>query len=178
MQGIQRWNNLYDIAAEQAGHFTAMQAKEAGFSLPLLEHHCQTGRIFRVQRSIYRVRHYPPDDHEDLVVLWLWSGQQGCFSHGTALALHDLSDYLPTHTDMTVPANWKGRRLQLAANLKLHCQDLEPSEKNRFGCFQITTVVRTLVDCARVGLSPEWLEQAQDLAHRRGLLPASELLKR
>ena len=88
-----------------------------------------------------------------------------------------LSDHLPTYTDMTVPASWKGRRLQLPAGLKLHCQDLQPSDKIQHGCFQLTDVARTLIDCAQVGLSPEWLEQARNQARRRGLLPA-ELLNR
>ena len=80
------WNALYEMAAAQDGYFTTRQAAAAGYSRPLLARHLTSGRIVRVRRGIYRVVHYPPSDHEDLVVVWLWSGQAGVFSHETALA--------------------------------------------------------------------------------------------
>lgn len=98
------WEALLDRAVEQGGYFTTAQAEELGFSPELLIHHAKRHRILRARRGIYRVRHLPPQDDEQFVQLWLWSGQAGTFSHGTALALHDLSDILPHRIDLTVPA--------------------------------------------------------------------------
>jgi hypothetical protein len=36
--------------------------------------------------------HFPAGEHEEPVVVWLWSERQGVFSHQTALGLHGLSE--------------------------------------------------------------------------------------
>ncbi len=78
------------------------------------------GRVVRVRRGIHRLVHVPASEHEDLVVLSLWAAQDGAFSHETALALHDLSDVLPSKIHMTIPASWGCRRLRVPADLVLH----------------------------------------------------------
>lgn len=115
------WDKLFEIAAAQDGYVTNMQAAEAGYSLPLIQFHIHAERLERAQRGILRLVHYPAGEHEDLVVLWLWSQQQGVFSHETALMLHDLSDALPAKLHMTVPSAWSERRLRLPKGLPL-CQ--------------------------------------------------------
>ena len=55
---------------------------------------------------MYRLVEFPTGEHEDLVIAWLWSDRAGVFSHDTALALHNLSDALPAHLHMTLPATW------------------------------------------------------------------------
>lgn len=67
------WTTLYTLAAAQDGYFTTAQGADAGYSRPLLDHHVKTRRFLRVHRGIYRLRDFPPTDHEDLVVAWLWS---------------------------------------------------------------------------------------------------------
>lgn len=168
MHSLERWNHIYEVASEQSGYFDVDQAAQSGFSLQLLKHHENTGRIRRVRRGIYRLAHFPSGEHEDLVVLWLWSERLGIFSHSTALALHELSDYLPMRYHMTVPSNWKTRRLRVPESLQLHYADVPSADLTRFGCFSITSVQRTLEDCRLAQMSPEWLEQAEAQARQRG----------
>lgn len=59
--------------------------------------------MLRVRRGVYRLVHFPAGDHEDLTAVWLWSQHEGVFSHETALALHDLSDVLPSRAHLTLP---------------------------------------------------------------------------
>ena len=167
---LERWTGLYDIAASQSGYFTTAQASEGEFSLQLLEHHLATGRLLRVQRGIYRLTHFPSGEHDDLVVIWLWSQHKGVFSHGTALALHELSDYLPVRYHLTVPLEWKKRRLKVPPQTELHYADLSSQEKRHFSCFLVTSPERTLADCRADGLSPEFMMQAEAQAKQRGLL--------
>ena len=82
------WQALYDVAAAQEGLFTTRQAATAGYSPPLLTHHQKAGRIVRIRRGIYRLVHFPPGEHEELVTAWLWTDAQGVLSHETALSLH------------------------------------------------------------------------------------------
>lgn len=170
MQSVERWSQLYDVAASQAGCFTVAQASEAGFSLQLLEHHCRAGKIQRIRRGIYRLTHFPSSELEDLVVLWLWSERKGIFSHGTALGLWELSDYLPMVYFMTLPFAWKKRRLRVPGSVELFFDDLDSSEISWHGPIPITTVNRTLRDCAGAGIAFEWLKGARDNAVQRGLI--------
>jgi len=164
------WDALYEMTAAQDGYFTTRQAAAAGYSRPLLARHLNSGRIVRVRRGIYRVVHYPPSDHEDLVVVWLWSGQAGVFSHETALALHDLSDVLPGKIHLTVPASWNQRRLKTPEQVRLHFAAVDGKEQSWFGSVPATNPRRTLLDCVADRVAPDLVQQAHTQALRRGLL--------
>lgn len=164
-----RWNQLYETAAAQEGHFTTAQAAEAGYYPQLLTKYLKNGRIVRARRGVYRLVHFPPGDHEDLVVIWLWSNRTGVFSHETALALHQLSDVLPSKTHLTLPASWRSRRLQLPAGVVPYFADLDDGDRTWAGAVQVTAAARTVVDCAEAGLAPEFVEQAIEEGVARGL---------
>ncbi len=51
------WDQLYEIASAQDGHFTTSQAATAGYSPQLLAKYLKNGRISRVRRGIYRLVH-------------------------------------------------------------------------------------------------------------------------
>lgn len=167
------WDHLYKVAEGQAGYFTTRQAAEAGCSPQLLVY-LGGKRVARVRRGIYRLVHFPASDHEDLVMLWLWSDRAGVFSHETALALHDLSDVLPGKVYMTVPAPWQRRRLRVPEDLVLHFANVEGVERAHFGAVPVTAPLRTLRDSLAADLAPGFVEQAMLQARRRGLISAAE----
>jgi predicted transcriptional regulator of viral defense system len=169
------WQTLYDIAATQEGLFTTMQAAAAGYSDPLLAHHQKAGRITRIRRGIYRLVHFPPGDHEDLVAVWLWAKAIGVFSHQTALSLLGLSDSLPAQIHLTLPADWQHRRLRVPQGLDLHYGEVPDNELTWVGAVPVTSTRRTLDDCAQSGLTPDLLRQAASQALARGLVTKSEL---
>jgi len=169
------WDRLYGVAAGQAGLFTTEQAAKVGYSPQLLRHHLGSGRVVRVRRGIYRLVHFPTQEHQELVEVWLWSGQAGVFSHETALALLELSDVLPASLHLTLPSAWKRRRLRTPAGVALHHGDITAAERSWVGPVPITTPARTLNDCAIGGLSPELLRQGSQEALQRGLVGRSEL---
>lgn len=169
------WDRLYEVAAAQEGLFTTQQAAEAGYSPQLLIHHLSSGRVVRVQRGIYRVVHFPAGEHEELVSAWLWSERIGVFSNQTALALHRLSDALPSQLHLTLPSNWRHRRFRVPDGIVLHYADISKQDRSWFGPVPITSVKRTLNDCARDGLSPELLRQAAKQALHRGVVARTDL---
>lgn len=170
------WSALYALAASQDGHFTTAQAADAGYSRPLLDHHVNAGRFLRVQRGIYRLRDFPSADHEDLVVAWLWSGEQGVASHETALLLHGLSDVLPARVDLTLPTSWRGRRIKVPRIARLHHADVPDAERTWSGPVPITNPLRTLVDCVADHVQPDLIGQAVRDGLRRGLFTERELV--
>lgn len=164
------WDSLYSTAETQAGHFTTAQAAEAGYSPPLLQKYLASGRITRVRRGIYRVVHFPSTEHEALVVFWLWAEKMGCFSHETALALHELSDVLPATTHITVPSSWRRRRLRIPDGLVMHHEDIGDGDRAWLEMVPITAVARTIRDCIDTHLAPDLIRQAIDEARERGLI--------
>jgi predicted transcriptional regulator of viral defense system len=169
------WNHLFETAAAQDGLFTTQQAAEAGYSPQLLAHHLGAERVVRVRRGIYRLVHFPAGDHEELTVVWLWSEFAGVFSHQTALALHDLSDVLPSQAHLTLPTSWKKRRLQVPDGVVLRYGNVSESERRWFGPVPATDPARTLEDCAHEHLPPELLRDAALDALHRGLVSREEL---
>lgn len=163
------WNELSATAATQAGYFTAKDAREAGFSLPLLQHYLTAGRVERSQRGIFRLTNYPPSDEEALVPAWLWSRREGVFSHETALSLHELSDALPAKLHLTVPSAWDARRIKIPSGMVLHYSDIVDQDREWRGPVQLTTPLRTIVDCMLAAVAPDLIEQATRQSVRRGL---------
>ena len=168
------WERLYEIASAQEGYFTTQQASDAGYSSPLLYKHIKAGRISRARRGVYRLVHFPAGEHEELAIVWLWSEQAGVFSHQTALALHELSDALPSKIHITLPASWTARRLRTPPGVIVHHADVPKSDRTWFGPVPATSPRRTLIDAAG-DVSPELLQQATRQATRRGLVAKRDL---
>lgn len=169
------WDALYESAAAAAGYVDAAAAHDAGFSNQLLRYYVNAGRLERAARGIYRLVHFPASDHEDLVVVWLWSKREGVFSHETALALHELSDAMPALHHLTLPSAHAARRLRVPDGVRLHYADLDAEEIGWIGAVPVTSPRRTLRDCVDAAVSPDLVEQAAEQAMRRGLLRRTEV---
>jgi predicted transcriptional regulator of viral defense system len=168
------WDALFSIAQAQGGCFSTRQAAEAGYSPQLLHTHLGNGRVKRVRRGIYRLVHFPSCEYEDLIVLWLWTEQMGVFSHETALALHDLSDVLPSRVHMTVPARWQRRRLRIPAGLVLHHADIRDVDRTEVSVVPVTAPLRSLRDAIEASVPHDLVRQAVFQARRRGLISGQE----
>ncbi|MCP4602752.1 MAG: hypothetical protein GY847_19925 [Proteobacteria bacterium] len=175
MSGSPDWDRLYEIAAAQEGHFTTAQAAEAGYSPQLLAKYLKSDRITRVRRGVYRLIHFPAGEHEEFVVIWLWAERVGVFSHETALALHGLSDVMPAKVYLTLPSFWKRRRLRVPEGVVLHFTDIEDADRTWFGAVPVTTVTRTLGDCADARVAPDFVRDAFEEAADRGLVDRNSL---
>jgi len=169
------WDALYRAAAPQGGFFTTSQAHEVGYSGALLAYHERIGHLEHAARGIFRLTNYPPGEQEDLIVTWLWSERVGVFSHETALALHELSDALPSRHHLGVPMSWSARRLRVPMNVILHHGDVPKRDIAWAGPVPVTTPLRTVVDCTLAHVEPDLVRQAKAQAQKRGLFTAAEL---
>lgn len=168
-------DQLFELASGQAGVFTVEQAAAAGYAKDLLSWHAASGNLRRLRRGIYRFVRFPPHEDEELVVLWLWSKQLSVFSHETALSLHQLSDILPMRTHLTVPLSWRKRRLRVPPGVALEYGDLRDDERKWVGAVPVTSVLRTLADCARAHVAQEFIDSAVRQALDRGLVSKDEI---
>jgi predicted transcriptional regulator of viral defense system len=169
------WDRLYEIALAQEGHFTTAQAAEAGYYPQLLAKYLKNGKIARIRRGIYRLAHFPASEHEDLIVVWLWTERVGVFSHETALALHGLSDVLPARVHVSLPSAWSKRRLRVPRGVMLHFTNVEEDDRTWVGAIRVTTVYRTLIDIVEARVSPDLVCDAFEEAAERGLVDRNAL---
>lgn len=169
------WDRLYELASSMHGYFTTRDAATAGFSSQLLLKHIDAGRVSRARRGVYRLVHFPAGEHEELVVVWLWSDRRGVFSHQTALALHGLSDVLPAKAHLSLPSSWQKRRLRVPPGVVIHHGDIPKRERAWFGAVPATSARQTLNDCAHEKLAPDLLRQAAREAVRRGIVAKDDL---
>ena len=164
------WDRLYETAGAQEGYFSTIQAAEAGYSVQLLVKHIKNGRISRARRGVYRLVHFPASEHEEFVIVWLWTERAGIFSHETALFLHGLSDALPSRVHVTLPASWSRRRLRVPKDVVPHFSDIADMDRAWMGPVPVTNVSRTITDCAQDGVAPDLVRDAFEQASDRGLI--------
>lgn len=163
---------LYEIAAAQGGYFTAAQALQAGYAYSQQHFHRQRGNWLQIERAIFRLRDFPPAEHEDLIRWSLWSrdqkgAPQAVVSHDTALTLHELSDVMPARVHLTVPP---GFRKKHPPGCVLHKASLATEEIETRTGYRVTRPLRTLLDVAASPLSQEHLERAVHDALERGMV--------
>jgi predicted transcriptional regulator of viral defense system len=169
---------LYELAATQAGYFTAAQARALGYSARSLVHHVSAGHIERISRGFYRLGGVPTNSHDDVVAAWLrLARRHAVVSHETALALYDLAPSRAQGVHLTVSRDRRPRTTQAATDAKIHTTTtpLRRDEvASRFGV-QLTSPARTIADVADIGTDPSVVIEATARAFATGLVSASEL---
>ena len=171
---------LYQIAATQAGYFTARQAIDSGFQDSTHQYHVQTGNWIREWRGIYRLARYPNSDDGHYVLWSLWSRNrngipQGIYSHETALVLFDLADVMPQKIHMTVPRGFR-RQSQIPKVLILHFSNISPKDIEQREGYRVTKPIRTLIDLAvDESVSSDTISQALREGKQRGLVTRSNV---
>jgi predicted transcriptional regulator of viral defense system len=173
----QRLQRLFDLAAGQAGYFTATQAREIGYSARSLVHHVAAGHFERLGRGFYRLVGVPAGPHEDVVAAWLRVSSRGAVvSHDSALALYDLAPSRSHEIHLTLPRDQRPRS-KSASGVRLHTTTTPlPRDEvsKRFGV-DITSPARTIADVADIGTDPSVVLEAIGRALAIGLASPGEL---
>ncbi len=163
---------LYNLAESQAGYFTTAQAVKSGVTRQLLAYHCDEGNLERVAHGIYRLRRFPAQPFEDLIVTCLWAGSDTVVSHETALAVYELGDAMPATMHITVPRRFRGRR----SGVRVHQAALPAKDRSSYNGVPVTSVERTLIDVAATS-DPSLALGAAEEALARGVTTRSRLLR-
>lgn len=165
---------LFAVAADQAGYFSAAQAKAVGYSYQAQAHHVSAGNWLRIDRGLFRLAEWVADVHDDLARWTLWSRGRGVVSHESALAVHGIGEFESARVHITV-----GPRFTMSDDaLTLHYADLpEPDILQRAG-FRVTNPARSLIDLAALSPDEEQLGRAIHEAQTRGLITLRSLRSR
>lgn len=165
---------LFARAAEQAGYFTAAQAKAIGYSYQAQAHHVGAGNWLRIDRGLFRLAEWVPDLHDYLARWALWSKGRGVVSHETALSVHSIGEFESRRVDLTVPPGFTMRDRAV----KLHYADLPPSDVLQYTGFRITNPTRSIIDVASLAPDEEQLDRAIAEAKERGMISIRTLRSR
>lgn len=175
MLTAERQRDLFEIAQQQGGYFTAKQAARLGYTASMRNYHVASGNWAREHRGIYRLTLFPTPDRPDLILWWLWSRGRddrpaGVFSHRTALSLHDLTDVNPSKIDLTVPVNFR-KGSGIPGVLRLHFAPVPDSDREVIAGVPVTIPLRAIVDVWTEGTMPKpTLRTAFAEAMRRGAI--------
>lgn len=161
---------LYELAEPRAGYFTTAQAKDVGVSRQQLSYLARSGSIERVAHGVYRLRRFPAQQFEDVIVACLWAGEDVAASHETALAVYGLTDAMPAHVHLTVPRSFRGRR----RGVVVHIAPLAEGQRTSRNGVPVTTVERTVADVAKQSGTAAATEAATQ-AIERGLVTRGRL---
>jgi predicted transcriptional regulator of viral defense system len=165
---------LFALAANQAGYFTAAQAKSLGYSYPAQAHHVGAGNWIRVDRGIFRLNDWVSGVHDDLARWHLWSKQRAVVSHDTALGVHGVGEFESTRIHLTVPPGFRMRDDALV----LHMADLPEEDIELRPGFRLTTLTRSLIDVAAGHADEDQLARALDEGLARGTITRRQLRAR
>lgn len=137
-------NVIYDIAERQGGYFTASQARDRDVSHQQLYYLSRSGSIERVAHGIYRLKRFPSQPFEDVIVATLWAGEGAVASHETALAVYGLTDAMPPVIHVTIEGRFRGRK----KGVTVHTAPLGKGERTMRDNVPVTSPVRTIRDMA------------------------------
>lgn len=165
---------LFALAADQAGYFTAAQAKALGYSYPAQAYHVNAGNWQRIDRGIFRLSEWISDVHDYLVRWMLWSKGRAVVSHDTALGVYGVGEFESPRIHLTVPP---GFRMDDEA-LLLHVAELPADDVVDRTGFRVTTLARSLVDVATLSSDEDQLGRALEEALANGTLTQRQLRAR
>lgn len=168
---------LYDVAAGQGGYFTAAQATAVGYGYPQQVYQRRIGAWEPIDHGLFRLRDFPPGEHEELIRWSLWSRDrhgdiQAAISHDTAADVYGFGDVMPARIHLTVPP---GFRKSTPDGCVLHIARLPPGDIAARGGYRITTPTRTILDLAASPLAEDHFAKVLRDALRSGLVRRKHL---
>jgi predicted transcriptional regulator of viral defense system len=165
---------LREIALDQHGYVTAVQAVEQGIPRVELVKLAARDRIERVAHGVYRIPQVPETPHDLWALAVLWTGaEEACLSHETALAAWDISDINPDRIHVTVGRKRRMRRAG-GERYEIHHEDLRPEQRTWWEGIAITDAPTTIAQCIASGVPTYLIRQALERAGRTSLLRAAE----
>lgn len=164
------YGQLYELAAEQFGYFTAAQAREWGVAPNTLVMMARRNTLERLSHGVYRFVHFPASPLGQYVEASFWPGAtRAVISHQSALALYGVSDVSPARIHLSVPRKFRTHRT-VPRHLALHRADVAQNEVDTVEGIPVTTLERAITDCARAHLGPDLIGQAIEEGRQAGRL--------
>ena len=161
---------LWQLARRQLGLFTRAQALQLASNAELRTL-VRRGDVVAVRRGVWALAGHPPSYEQAVLAAVLAAGEPAWASHRTAAQLWKLQVPAPVAIDVLTLPN---RRLHLEGVAQHRNAPIDLDDVTTLGPVPVTSVAKTLVDCAPF-LPGSQLQRAADDARRRRLMSSQEL---
>ena len=101
-------NKLVEYVKNNNGYITYKELNNLKIHKQFLTNLVKANKLEKVGVGVYKLVEYPVDNFYILSN----SSKNSCFSHATALYLHNMTDRIPLVYDITVPYNYSGNLLK------------------------------------------------------------------
>jgi predicted transcriptional regulator of viral defense system len=163
---------LYQIAEDQGGYFSLAQARAIGLGKTQIYRELKRGKFEKAHRGVYRFVQFPVSQFEEIHVAVLSAGADAIVGFQSALYVYDLSDIIPDEIHLILPATSSRRR----PGIRVHTIQLAPENVTQFEGLPITTVDKTIIDCAFAHVDDEQIGIAVFQSLRRGMTTKQKLI--
>jgi predicted transcriptional regulator of viral defense system len=171
------YNRIFDLATEQYGFVTTVDAKQLGVDPNRLVVMAGRGLLDHRANGLYRVAAIPTTGLDSYMEATLWPRGRGILSHETALDLYDLSDINPAKIHITVPKAYRPRRGDEPPVYRIYRRDLDPADVASFEGIPIVTPRRAILDCIEIHVGPHLIRQAVEAGQRHGLIRTADVAR-
>jgi predicted transcriptional regulator of viral defense system len=164
---------LYQIAEDQAGYFSLQQAKQIGLQRSQIYRDIERGKFIRTGYGVYRFVQFPASAFEEIHQAVLSAGRDVVVGFQSALYVYELSDIIPDEIHLILSPTASRRR----DGIRVHTIQLEPDDITSFEGLPITTVAKSIVDCAFANIGDEEVRLAILQSLRRGMTTKEKLIQ-
>ncbi|MCZ7667865.1 MAG: hypothetical protein M5U34_11995 [Chloroflexi bacterium] len=164
---------LYQIAEDQAGYFSLSQAQALGLQRNQIYRELTRNKFIKAGAGVYRFVQFPANRFEEIHRNMLKAGADAVVGFETALYVYDLSDNIPDEIHLILPPTSSRRR----PGIRVHTTKLLPTDSTHFEGLPITTIARTLVDCAFAHVDEDQIRLAVSQSLHRGLTTKQKLIE-
>lgn len=170
---------LWDVALDQYGYVTTVDAKRLGVPTAELIKLGGRGKLIRSAQGVYRFPDYPVSPRGQLMEAVLWTRDPfAVLSHDTALDVYELSDINPDVIHITVPKREKPiRRNVTPKEYVVHYQNLQADQRYYWEQIPCVTVETAIDQEIAARVRPDLIAQAIDQAEEQGLIGPDTALR-
>lgn len=174
MPVVTKLERLREVALDQHGYVTTLQAVEEGVSHAELSTMVARGRIARASHGVYRVPQVPDTEYDQYQLAVMWTGvPEACLSHDTALEVWGITDLNPDRIHVCVSRHHRLRRAG-GERYVVHHEDLAPEQLTWWRGIRIVTVPTAISQGIAAGVPTYLIRQALERAGRTSVLQAAD----
>lgn len=164
-----KFNDIYEIAADNYGLITSAQAREIGVANNELVQYAKRGKVEHIGQGLYRLAHHVPTPYDSYAQAVALIGPEAYLYGESVIAMHELAPTNPTYIHVATP---KRVRRKLPAYMKV-VQRLEKDETTVYEGIPSQTVADAIRSCCG-RMMDDRLRDATIAAREKGYLTRVE----
>ena len=164
-----KFNDIYELAADNYGLITSAQAREIGITNKELVQYAKRGKIEHIGQGLYRLAHYIPPPYDSYAQAVAFIGPEAYLYGESVIAMHELVPTNPTYIHVATP---KRVRKKLPAYMKV-IQRIEEDDTTVYEGIPSQSVANAIRSC-RGRMMDDRLCDATFAARAKGYLTRAE----